>query len=278
MTRSGLIGPDATNTGLLRSDATAAGGTQPVNRAGTTRPAAEILARLVELPLVTLDAIAPGTSLILAPHPDDETLGCGGLIAACCAAGRQPIIVCATDGAASHPGSIKYPPAKLQKLREDEMRAACAILGVPADRVHFLNLPDAHAPTRGPAFDAAAAAIAALANTYGVETIFATWPYDPHCDHEAAAAIARAAVQLSGARLVFYPVWGWLLPPEHALPADTARGHRLNIAAHLPLKRRAIAAHASQYGDLITDSPTGFRLPQALLAVFDRPFEVFLDP
>ena len=243
-----------------------------------TWTAAEILAQLAELPLAPLDAIAPGTSLILAPHPDDESLGCGGLIAACCAAKRPPVIVCATDGAASHPGSAEYPPAALQKLREGEMRAACAILGVPADRVHFLHLPDARAPTHGPAFDAAAVTIAALVEFHAVHTIFATWPHDPHCDHEAVAALARSAVQLSAARLAYYPVWGWLLPPGQALPADAARGRRLDISAHLALKRRAIAAHISQYGGLITDSPTGFVLPAALLAVFDRPFEVFLDP
>ena len=69
----------------------------------------------------------------------------------------------------------------------------------------------------GAGFDAAARAIAALAEIHAVTTIFSTWPHDPHCDHEASAAMAQAAVQISGARLVFYPVWGWLLPPDAAL-------------------------------------------------------------
>ena len=90
--------------------------------------------------------------------------------------------------------------------------------------------------------------------------------------------MAQAAAHLTGARLIYYPVWGWLLPPEATLPGATAHGRRLDITGHLPAKRHAIAAHLSQYGELITDSPTGFRLPHALLSVFDRPFEVFLDP
>lgn len=243
-------------------------------------PIARIHALMNALPFASLDEVAPGTSLILAPHPDDESLGCGGLIAALCQAGRPPLVVCATDGAASHPGSAEYPPAKLQALREAEMLAACAILGVPRSRVHFLGMPDGQAPTRGPAFDAAARTIAGLIKTHAIHTIFATWPHDPHCDHQAVAglAAAAAAAEACGARLMFYPVWGWLLRPGHQLPANAARGRRVDIAKCLPLKRRAIAAHASQYHGLITDSPDGFVLPQALLSVFDRPFEVFLDP
>ena len=48
--------------------------------------------------------------------------------------------------------------------------------------------------------------------------------------------------------------------------------------AHLPAKRRAIAAHASQYGALIDDDPAGFQLPADLLSIFDQPWETFLLP
>ena len=102
------------------------------------------------LPFAPLDTIAPDASLILAPHPDDESLGCGGLIAALSEAGRPPLVVCVTDGSASHPGSRTHPPARLKTLREAELCAACAELGVPAQNVHFLGLTDAKAPIDGP--------------------------------------------------------------------------------------------------------------------------------
>ena len=238
--------------------------------------ARDVLACMRELPICALNDLAPGTSLILAPHADDESLGCGGLIAALAACGRPPLVVCATDGSASHPGSTAYPPARLAALRRTEMLAACAALSVGPARVHFLDLPDAAAPMAGPEFDQAVAAIVSLAKTHDVRTIFATSPYDPHGDHEAVAAMARRAASLCGARLRYYPVWSWLLADDHVLPPPS--GVRLEIAAYAAVKRRAILAHASQYAGLITDSPDAFQLPASLLAVFEAPYEVFLDP
>ncbi|HTI01677.1 MAG TPA: PIG-L family deacetylase, partial [Acidisoma sp.] len=55
-----------------------------------------------DLPLVDLQVLLQGRlPLILAPHPDDETLGCGGLIAQCCAAGMPPHVAIMTDGSHS---------------------------------------------------------------------------------------------------------------------------------------------------------------------------------
>jgi LmbE family N-acetylglucosaminyl deacetylase len=238
--------------------------------------AAAALHQMANLPFADLDVIAPGTSLILAPHPDDETLGCGGLIAAACEQGRPSVIVAVTDGTASHPGSATYPPVRLKALRESELRSAAALLGVGTDRVHFLQFPDSCAPVDGPDFGRAVENVTLLVRAYGVSTIFATWPHDPHGDHQATARLGSVAAQITGARLLLYPVWAWLLPADHLLPTAEILGARLDVGALLPRKRQAISAHASQYSGLITDDPSGFRLPEDLLAVFDRPFEVFL--
>jgi LmbE family N-acetylglucosaminyl deacetylase len=124
--------------------------------------------------------------------------------------------------------------------------------------------------------ETAAACVADLARTYGAGVILATWEHDPHADHVAAQAIALAAARLAGVRLVSYPVWGWAIPPRRRLPLATVADARLDIGRHLPAKRRAIAAHRSQYSGLIADDPEGFRLPASLLSAVDRPFEVFL--
>jgi LmbE family N-acetylglucosaminyl deacetylase len=60
--------------------------------------------------------------IIVAPHPDDESLACGGLIAHACARGLRAKVVIVTDGAGSHPNSKAYPPDRLSALREDEAK------------------------------------------------------------------------------------------------------------------------------------------------------------
>lgn len=240
--------------------------------------AGEVQNRMRGLPFASFGQMAPGTSLILAPHPDDESLGCGGLIAMASAGGCPPIIVCVTDGAGSHPNSRTYPPLRLRVTREAELHDAAAILGTGAERVHFLRLRDTRAPRCGPDFDAAVAVISALICRHDISTIFTSWRFDPHCDHEATAVLGTAVANACDVRLAFYPVWGWLLPPEEVLPIVAIEGQRLDITAVLPRKRRAIAAHRSQYSDLVTDDPSGFRLPHELFAVAEQSFEVFLAP
>ncbi len=238
---------------------------------------ADALAAMERLPLVRPAALLDQAPLlILAPHPDDESLGCGGLIAAAVDEGAPPMVMIMTDGAGSHPNSRAYPAPRLRRLRQQEARDAIAALGLPPDRIGFLNLPDTESPVAGPAFDAAVTAIASLAIRTGARTILASWQFDPHCDHESTHLIAAEAAAQAGVRHLAYPVWGLTLPPDTVLPT-VPTGRRIDIAAQLPRKRQAIAAHRSQHAGLIVDDPEGFALPSHLLALFDRPFETILD-
>lgn len=231
-----------------------------------------------DLPIGTLnDVIGDKSCLILAPHPDDESLGCGGLIAACCAAARAPIVVILTDGSASHPGSAQYPPAKLAALREHETMRAVHIFGLPLERLRFLREPDSKAPRAGPAFDAVVLRICDWLHAFDCSAILAPWRLDPHGDHAAAAEVAAETSNMTGVRLVSYPVWGWTLQDDALVQVDAVNGWRLDVHNHLERKRRAIAEHASQYTPLITDDPAGFRLPTGLLQAMDQPWETFLQ-
>jgi LmbE family N-acetylglucosaminyl deacetylase len=232
------------------------------------------------LPFAPLEQIlAPGGLVLLAPHPDDESLGCGGLLAAAVQAGRAVAVVFVSDGGASHPCSRRYPRPALRRLREGEALDALAALGLPATAARFLALPDAAVPDAGPDFEAAVAAILAATGAVAAGTLLATWGQDPHCDHQATDAMAaEAARRRPGLRRLAYPVWGHRLPPDRPISGGGPRGARLDIVAQLPAKRRAIAAHRSQTSRLIDDDPEGFVLDAAMLARFDRPFEIFLEP
>ncbi|WP_407521396.1 PIG-L deacetylase family protein [Methylobacterium oryzisoli] len=230
------------------------------------------------LPFAALDDLTGGRGLVVvAPHPDDESLGCGGLIAQACARGLPVRLVVVSDGVGSHPNSPSYPPARLRDLREEETRAAARALGLAAEQIGFLRLPDRAVPATGPAAEAAAEAIAAAARACGAGALFVTWARDPHCDHQACAALAGLARRrLPAVRLFAYPVWGWSLPGDTEVGAPP-RGVRLDISGQRAAKASAVAAHRSQTTDLIDDDPEGFRLDASMLERFAQPFEIFLE-
>lgn len=235
------------------------------------------------LPFGTLRDLTAGQPfLVLSPHPDDETLGCGGLLAAAGKAGVPAHVVILTDGAASHPGSRRYPPARLTALRHDEARRAIACLGLPEDHLRFLDLPDAATPSAGADFDAAVDAIVRIARETEAATLFVTWGHDPHCDHETAYAMAGVATSIlaagrPGFRLWAYPVWGLHLPPDGAIDQQRPRGFRLDIAAEREAKLRAIQCYASQMTDLIDDDPDAFRFTPAQLLPFLSDREIYIE-
>ena len=239
--------------------------------------AGDILSRMAALPFADVTAIAgPDPILILAPHPDDESLGCGGLIRQACAAGMDVSVAILTDGTKSHPNSREYPAPRLRAVREAEAMAAVAVLGLARDRLSFLGYPDAAAPRWGKSLRDAGDRLADLIRARRIGTVFASWRHDPHCDHLSAHRITARACRLTGARHLSYAVWGWTLPPDRALPRTIVRGWRLDIGADLPAKHRAIDCHRSQMTDMIADDPAGFTVPPALLDLCSRPFEAFL--
>jgi len=238
-----------------------------------------MLAAFREAPFYPVEAITGGAPvLVLAPHPDDESLGFGGLIAGAVEQGTEVHIAVLTDGAASHPGSRTYPPERLKRVREAETHAAVAELGVDAHRVVFLGAPDAGAPTEGPTFALLTGRLEQIIKHRNIRLLLTTWRHDPHCDHAAAALLAAAVARATGVRTLAAPVWGWTLADDYRLPGPVPTAMRLDITAQLPAKRRAIAAHISQTTNLIGDSADGFRLQPDFLAQFDRPWEVYIAP
>jgi LmbE family N-acetylglucosaminyl deacetylase len=216
--------------------------------------------------------------IVVAPHPDDESLACGGLIADACRQGSRAKVVIVSDGAGSHPNSKAYPPDRLRSLREGEARRAGAELGLKPDDMIFLGLPDRFVPCEGEEAECAIGAIVDCVREIDAKSLFVSWRHDPHCDHEASYRIAREVQRRVGeVRLFEYVVWGRTLPPSTEV--DPIRsGFRIGIDQEASEKKwRAIAAHRSQTSDLIDDDPAGFRFTQIDLAHFVLPYEFFLE-
>lgn len=214
--------------------------------------------------------------VVLAPHPDDESLGCGALLAKAFA-GPGARVICMTDGGASHPGSLEWPRARLAGLRARELDAAIAALGGDPACVTRLGLPDAGMAGLAHRFDEIAEAVVKIIHAAGARVLIAPAPTDPHCDHEATAEIARIAALRAGTRLLFYPVWSGWHDPSYRARLPHRIEHRFDISASREAKAAAIAAHRSQLGQVVQDDPDGFVLPESFRTQFETGDEIYFE-
>ena len=234
--------------------------------------------------------------LIVAPHPDDETLGCGGAIALLRQLNVAVKVLIVSDGTQSHPNSIAYPSLALKKLRESESLSALAVLGVAPEAVTFLGLPDGAVPTilhRDPMtgehgdgeieeriqeYQNAIVSIERYLNNLVPSIIFLPWRKDPHPDHRASWELVTTASKnlIPSPRLIEYPIWDWDDKQRQKI-TDSVDAWRLDVSNVLELKRQAIAKYRSQISDLIDDDPEGFRLTPQILHNFTQPWEIYLE-
>jgi LmbE family N-acetylglucosaminyl deacetylase len=212
--------------------------------------------------------------LVVAPHPDDESIGCGGLIARLRRDGTDVRVTIVTDGSGSHPNSRTHPKPRLAALRAKEALSALAFLGVERDRVRFLRFSDRYVPQEGDeGFDSAVGVARAELFALRPTALVIPTQTDAHGDHRATAQIWRtAAVALPNCRLLEYLIW----PGPEAMPPRVRR-LTLDIAAVQMAKRQAIAAHRSQHGLVISDDQDAFSLPAELLSAASRDYEIFYE-
>lgn len=167
--------------------------------------------------------------LVASAHPDDDILAISGLLNALKTAGAHLSLVVATDGEASHPSGVTPEGTPLAKARRLEYRNALAELGINADRVVFLGLPDSGlADTR----DQLEASLKRLTGAH--DTLVAPWRCDGHPDHEAVGN-AMFATKSDDSQLWEYPVWGWhwANPATEVINWQSARAHRLSSRAQV---------------------------------------------
>ncbi len=213
-----------------------------------------------------------GPIIVLAPHPDDETLGCGGLLAACAAAGVSAYVFILTDGSLSHPGA-----QNLSRLRRGETVAALRALGMKPQALGQVSLRDGRALFDGAGMRRAAARLARFAVKVNAKRLFVAWRHDPHPDHMAAALVAeRARCIAPRLQVLHYPIRGRFLPPKTMISANW-KATRFDARVHLPRKRRAIAAYRSQTTPLVATKAIAFRFRRDEHKPFLGPTEIFFE-
>ncbi len=201
-------------------------------------------------------------ALILSPHQDDETLGCGGLVAEKRSRGIPVTVVFLTDGAASHGNLSGLSLIAHVARRESEARAALSCLGVTQDSIQFWNLADGGlsdlTPRKQEAVVVALQDLLTKNKSFYTE-VFVPHRRDSHMDHEAAYRLTRRSIAgLTEVILYEYPVW--LLWSRNrlfqTLHCSDLRGcRRLALRAEArEAKKQAMSEYKSQLENL----PQGF--------------------
>lgn len=234
------------------------------------------------------DACLGRRSMVVAPHPDDETLGCGGTIARKRSAGTDVLVVIATDGRRSH-RSARIRPDELARIRLEESLRACSILGVSAENVIPLGIAEGEldgSPIEQMARD--------LIEEFQPDELLLPAAVDAHRDHRLVNRQVRAATaHLRSMVILEYPVWTWTpsawwdegdgpLRKASKLMLDPVRAARtlhpqvVDVTPTLDLKRAALDEYRSQMTALSGEEDWATMEP-AFLDHFTGPSELFFS-
>lgn len=174
-----------------------------------------------------------GTVLVLAPHPDDESIGCGGALHQHATNGDRVIVAFLTSG---DRGIANLPPTAAAARREQEADRAAAVLGI--NDLHFLRFPDGGlADVVGDA----AAQVATLIGSEQPDWLYLPHPGEAHADHRVTAQVAARALPRDAAFAIRgFEVWTPIAEP-----------HEMDdISAVMAAKLEAIRCYESQVEQL----------------------------
>ena len=215
-----------------------------------------------------------GSLLVIAPHPDDEVLGVGGVMISALERKQNVHILYLTEGEATR---ADPDPETIRKKRKHLSEAVRKYLDIPSHHIHHFYLTDGKVSRAGSEhFDAIVSRLRELIDGLKPDQVFAThefdfWPFD----HVACAELARAAVARSTYKpqLIYYWVWAWY----------NLRPWRLRLKQHPGLRRVDISRWSTAKRKLVSlyldpKSPSGVpwsgHLPKVLHQSVHFKFEV----
>ena len=214
----------------------------------------------------TLDLADCPALTVVAPHPDDETLGFGASAATIRAKGIDVRVVSATDGGGAYPDLSARERTWLETDRRAELRRAIDALGLDAP-IH-LGLPDGRLAEHEATL--ADTLTGVLEQAPAASWCAATWRGDGHPDHEAVGRAAATACERTGTTLLEYPVWmwHWAQPEDDRVPWDSMSVVSVDRAAVVRKHAAARAFHSQLSGHGAHDEPVlPYDVVQRLFAV-----------
>ena len=212
--------------------------------------------------------VSQKSAMVFSPHQDDETLGCGGMIALKRSLGVPVEVIFLTDGRYGRPEWIT--PETIIEIRQKEAVNALTILGVSSSEIHFVHqldgsLQDLPRDERQHVVNQ----LVQRLQSFKPGEVYVPHRKDVHGDHEATYKLVQEAIAASGIQveLLQYPIWMlWQNPISFNLKfEDMSNAYRLAIDSVKDRKKQAIESYISQMSGL----PDGF------LKRFFLPYEIF---
>jgi len=227
--------------------------------------------------------------VVFAPHPDDETLGCGGTIAKKIDSGYEVFIVFLTDGryALKEVGVVseRCCPLKMKDLRKRDALKASKVLGLPEENLFFLEIED---KTLQKHRKYAENKIVRILMDVNPTEIYLPQKMEYNLDHQMTNLIVREALKNSGLNPIEYQYTiAWKFPfyiLKHILNERSfdiltckllkCKLVRVDISQYLPIKKMAILAYRSQLS-LLFDGQSRPALKPSFISHFLRNKEKF---
>jgi LmbE family N-acetylglucosaminyl deacetylase len=137
--------------------------------------------------------------IVFAPHPDDETLGCGGTIAKRKSEGFEVIIVLITDGRHIFPAKAGIdpnpPPEEVKRIRSEEFNRATTILGVPKENILAFDFEDGTLKKHEKEVEDR---VVEILGKHSPAEMYFPFSRDSNPDHQAANRIIKRVVRRAG--------------------------------------------------------------------------------
>ncbi len=229
--------------------------------------------QLDNIPVINTSTLVPpgARAVVIAPHPGDEVVICGGLLQLLATLGHPLQLISITDGSASHPGSNLWSAKRLSVFRPQESVEALRRLGLPMHSLKWI---------RGGFTDNALAECEHQLTQFIArylrpgDVVFSTWREDGDVDHDTVGRASAKAAAMVDAQLHEVPVWAWhwSAREQGQIPWQRARKVRLDTWT---VARKSHATHA--YASQLDGEPAigiAPMLPRVILERMRLPYEI----